>query len=187
MKPHIENNFPPSTEFKMMQTLTRPDELTSPSALVPLPAQQTHAFHAAHNHILIAEDDSLVRDSLAVVLECQGFAVDEAENGFEAVSLATRKCPDLILLDLNMPKMDVWTAFAKLDRLRPLVPVIVITAQPHQYQEAVRLGVDAFMAKPLNFPVLVRAVKNLTSKSENRHVRQITNRAFVTQWLDNAD
>jgi DNA-binding response OmpR family regulator len=91
------------------------------------------------------------------------------------------------LLDWNMPKMDGWTAFAKLDRVRPLVPVIVITARPHQYKEAVQLGVDAFMEKPLNIPILVRAIKRLTSEDESRHVRRITNPAFVTRLLDSAD
>jgi len=64
-----------------------------------------------------------------------------------------------------------------------LLPVIVITARPNQYEKAVRLGVDAFMEKPLSFPVLVRAIKRLTSEDESRHVRRITNRAFVTQLL----
>ena len=137
-------------------------------------------------HILIADDDSLVRGSLAAVLESEGFIVDEAENGIEAVTHAVQNSSDLILLDLNMPKMDGWTAFAKLDRVRPLVPVIVITARPDQYKEAVRLGVDAFMEKPLNIPVLLRAIKRLTREDENRHVRRITNPAFVTQLLDSA-
>ena len=65
--------------------------------------------------------------------------------------------------------MDGWTAFVKLEHLRPLVPVIVITARPHQYEEAVRLGVDAFMEKPLNIPILVRTVKRLARKHAQRH------------------
>jgi DNA-binding response OmpR family regulator len=63
------------------------------------------------------------------------------------------------------------------------LPVIVITARPNQYPKAVHLGVDAFMEKPLNIPILVRAIKLLTSEDENHHVRRITNRAFVTQLL----
>jgi CheY-like chemotaxis protein len=162
-------------------------EATFPSAPLPITAEQAKASKAVHHHVLIADDDSLVRGSLAAVLESEGFRVDEAENGIKAVSHAVHNFPDLILLDLNMPKMDGWTAFAKLDRVRPLVPVIVITARPHQYKEAVRLGVDAFMEKPLNIPVLVRAIKRLTSEDENRHVRRITNPAFVTRLLDSAD
>src|SRR5258706_15496035 len=133
--------------------------------------------------VLIADDDSLVRGSLAAVLESEGFVVDEAQNGITAVTRAIEHPPNLVLLDLNMPHWDGWTAFSRLDRVTPLLPVIVITARPNQYEKAMRLGVDAFMEKPLNIPVLVRAIKRLTSEDENRHVRRITNRAFVTQLL----
>src|SRR5882672_7282117 len=138
---------------------------------------------ASPKRVLIADDDSLVRGSLAAVLESEGYVVDEAHNGIEVVTRAIEHSPDLVLLDLNMPHWDGWTAFSQLDRVTPLLPVIVITARPNQYEKAVRLGVDAFMEKPLNIPVLVRAIKRLTSEDENRHVRRITNRAFVTELL----
>ncbi len=159
------------------------DEATVPSARLPLIAPQPEASKAVHNHILIADDDSLVRGSLAAVLESEGYVVDEARNGIEAVNHAVEHSPDLVLLDLNMPHWDGWMAFSQLDRVTPLVPVIVITARPNQYDKAVRLGVDAFMEKPLDIPILVRAIKRLTSEDEKRHVRRITNRAFVTQLL----
>jgi CheY-like chemotaxis protein len=123
--------------------------------------------------------------SLALLkrVESEGFVVDEAHNGIETVTRAIEHSPDLVLLDLNMPHWDGWTAFNQLDRVTPLLPVIVITARPNQYEKAVRLGVDAFMEKPLNIPILVRAIKRLTSEDKNRHVRRITNRAFVTELL----
>jgi DNA-binding response OmpR family regulator len=133
--------------------------------------------------VLIADDDSLVRGSLAAVLESEGFVVDEAHNGIETVTRAIEHSPDLVLLDLNMPHWDGWTAFSQLDRVTPLLPVIVITARPNQYEKATRLGVDAFMEKPLNISILVRAIKRLTSENDDRHVRRITNRAFVTELL----
>jgi DNA-binding NtrC family response regulator len=89
-----------------------------------------------------------------------------------------------VLLDLNMPNVDGWTAFTKLDHVCPLLPVIIITARPHQYKEAVRLGVDAFMEKPLDFPVLLRAIRKFTHEPEKRHTERITNRAFVTRLLN---
>jgi len=133
--------------------------------------------------VLIADDDSLVRGSLASVLESEGFVVDEAQNGIKAVTRAIEQSPDLVLLDLNMPHWDGWTAFSQLNRVIPLLPVIVITARPNQYEKAVRLGVDAFMEKPLNIPILVRAIKRLTSEDGDLHLRRITNRAFVTELL----
>jgi len=138
---------------------------------------------ALHKRVLIVDDDSLVRGSLAAVLRSEGFMVDEAQNGIKAVTCAIEHSPDLVLLDLNMPHWDGWTAFSQLDRVAPLLPVVVITARPNQYEKAVRLGVDAFMEKPLNIPILVGAIKRLTSEDKDRHMRRITNRAFVTELL----
>jgi CheY-like chemotaxis protein len=162
-------------------------EATFSSTPLPLTTPQPKTTNAVHNRILIADDDALVRGSLAAVLESEGFVVDEARNGIEAVTHAIEHKPDLILLDLNMPHWDGWTAFSQLDRVTPLLPVIVITARPNQYQKAVQLGVDAFMEKPLNIPILVRAIKSLTGEDENRRMRRITNRAFVTKLLGGAE
>ena len=158
-------------------------EATFPSAPLPATAPQPNASKEVHNRVLVADDDALVRGSLAAVLESEGFVVDEAQNGIETVTRAIAHPPDLVLLDLNMPQWDGWTAFSKLDRVTPLLPVIVITARPNQYRNAVQLGVDAFMEKPLNIPILVRAIKCLISEDKNRHMARITNRAFVTQLL----
>jgi DNA-binding response OmpR family regulator len=139
---------------------------------------------ANRKRVLIADDDAMVRGALAAVLESEGYAVDEACNGIETVIQAVEHSADLVLLDLNMPQLDGWRAFAHLDHVKPLVPVIVITARPHQYKEAVRLGVDAFMEKPLDFPVLLRAIRKFTHEPEKRHTERITNRAFVTRLLN---
>jgi CheY-like chemotaxis protein len=158
-----------------------------PSAKSTLPAEQPKTSKAANNRILIVDDDSVVRGSLAAVLEVEGYLVDEACNGMEAVTRAIAHPPSLVLLDLNMPNWDGWTAFSQLDRVTPLLPVIIITARPNQYEKAVQLGVDAFMEKPLNISILVRAIKRLTSEDEKRRVRRITNPAFVTQLLGRED
>lgn len=158
-------------------------EATFPSLPLPVSTVPPKAAKVVHNRVLVADDDTLVRGSLAAVLESEGFVVDEAQNGIEAVTRAIAHTPDLVLLDLNMPHWDGWTAFSQLDRVTPLLPVIVITARPNQYPKAVQLGVDAFMEKPLNIRILMRAIKQLTTEDEKRHVRRITNRAFVTQLL----
>lgn len=137
--------------------------------------------------VLIADDDAFVRASLAAVLRSEGFQVEEAEDGAQAVTLATRQAPDLVLLDLNMPRMDGWAAFTRLQCRRPLVPVIVITARPHQYEEAVRLGVDAFMEKPLNIGLLVRAARQLSAAEEDAPDRRYPYRNSGTWFLGNED
>ena len=163
---------------------------------------------ANRKRILIADDDTVVRAALAAVLESEGYDADVAADGRQAVAHATAHppdlvlldlnmslcCliilsfrwhpPDLVLLDLNMPHVDGWTAFTKLDHVCPLLPVIVITARPHQYQEAVRLGVDAFMEKPLDYPALLCAIHKLTHEPDKRHTERITDPGFVTRLLN---
>ena len=136
--------------------------------------------------ILIADDDPVVRGSLAAVLESEGYLVDEARNGIETVTRSIEHAPALILLDLSMPHWDGWTTFSQLDRATPLLPVIVITARPNQYQKAVDLGVDAFMEKPLDIPVLLRAINRITSEDNTHHLRRITRKDFVTELLGGA-
>jgi CheY-like chemotaxis protein len=171
---------------RQLRTLFQSD---APVSSIPLPSAGSPSETPIHlrKRILITDDDAVVRGSLAAVLESEGFAVDEAQNGIEAVTRAIEHAPDLVLLDLNMPHWDGWTAFSQLDRVTPLLPVIVITARPNQYPKAVQLGVDAFMEKPLNLPVLVHAIKTLTAEDQGRHVRRITNRAFVTHLLGSGD
>lgn len=149
------------------------------------PAPRPAGSFAAANRkrILIADDDTVVLAALAAVLESEGYDVDKAGDGHQAVVHATAHPPDLVLLDLNMPHVDGWLAFAQLDHVCPLLPVIVITARPNQYLEAVRLGVDAFMEKPLDFPVLLRAIRKFTHEPEKQHTGRITDRAFVTRLL----
>ena len=153
------------------------------TAELEMPAQAPAKPLFVPKRVLIVDDDALVRASLAAVLESEGYEVYGAPDGQAAIETALEHQPDLVLLDLSMPKMDGWTAFAKLERARPMIPVIVITARPHQYKHATRLGVDAFMEKPLNFPVLVRAIRKLTHEPEARHVRRISRPGFVTRLL----
>jgi CheY-like chemotaxis protein len=136
----------------------------------------------ATKRILVADDDATVRTSLGDVLASEGYVVDEACDGVQAVSRAIKRSPDLVLLDLNMPHGDGWSAFSRLDQVKPLAPVIVITARPNQYPEAVRLGVDAFMEKPLDIPVLLEAIATLIEEDPTARVKRVTDRQFVT-WL----
>ena len=155
---------------------------------LPQPATRPYLMRfrrqpAITGRILIADDDATVRASLAEVLESEGYDVAEARNGIEAVTCAIEQKVALVLLDLNMPHWDGWTAFTQLDRVTPLLPVIVITARPNQYQRAVQLGVDAFMEKPLDFPVLLSAISSLVSEDVSARVKRITSRLFISRLL----
>lgn len=99
--------------------------------------------------VLIADDDVQIRRLLARYLASEGFEVWTAENGEEALYLASLHQPDLIVLDLAMPVMDGFTA---LNRLREWfkAPVIILSAtdQEREKVKALDLGADDYMTKP---------------------------------------
>jgi CheY-like chemotaxis protein len=133
--------------------------------------------------ILLADDDASVRESLAGVLVGEGYEVILAVNGREAVAKCLFDAPDLVLLDLNMPDRNGWQAFDEMERFRPLLPVIVITALPNQYDRALGGGIDALMEKPLDLPQLLQKIKELLAESACEHRARIIDRDFFTVHL----
>ncbi len=138
----------------------------------------------AVKRILLVDDDPGVREMLGRVLEAEYYEVIRAENGNEAGAKFVNREPDIVLLDLNMPERDGWSAFRFMEVIRPLLPVIIITARSNQYAQAEALGVDALMEKPLNLPVLLEAVKKLLAETEAERTRRLTNSQFKTVFLN---
>jgi DNA-binding response OmpR family regulator len=134
-------------------------------------------------HILLADDDPSVREMLGRVLESEHYQVSFAKNGREATQRLKADPPDLILLDLSMPEKDGWETFNGICDTQPMVPVIIITARPHQYGRALDLGVDALMEKPLHLPLLLKTIDSLLNETEAERVERLTNPAFKTAFL----
>lgn len=100
------------------------------------------------------------------MLEAKGFCVAEATNGEEAVESVRRECPDLILMDLNMPRMDGLTAARKIRECREVcggVPMVAVTAY-HTYgmkEAAEEAGCDDYVAKPIDEAQFERTLRRL--------------------------
>ena len=137
--------------------------------------------------ILLADDDPAVREMLGRVLESEHYEVISARTGREAAAKFIATLPDLVLLDLNMPDRDGWEAFDLISSTHPLVPVIVITARPQQYEHAVDCGVDALMEKPLNFPLLLKTIARFLRESEDERLQRLTSPGFKTTLLNPAN
>ena len=112
--------------------------------------------------ILVVDDDVDARVALRVALEEEGFAVDSAGDGLTALQKIREQAPDLVILDLHMPRMGgedflyAWRAGVE----TPGVPVIVITAISRGIRPQ-DLRVDAFLTKPFDLDALVRHVRRL--------------------------
>jgi DNA-binding response OmpR family regulator len=118
--------------------------------------------------ILLADDDPAIRQTLGQVLVLEQYNVVFAATGRETAAQFISCPPDLVLLDLNMPDRDGWDAFQLMSSTHPSVPVIIITARPHQHERAMRLGVASLMEKPLDIPVLLKTVRDLLEESPEK-------------------
>lgn len=127
--------------------------------------------------ILLADDDPGVRQSLAEVLQGEGFSVRLAQNGEEALDLASQGEFDLVLLDLNMPVKNGWDTFERLTSRSPLVPIIIITARPNQLFTALNAGVGALLEKPLEMPMLLKTINTLLAESAETRLARLTGQA----------
>lgn len=110
--------------------------------------------------ILIAEDEADIRNILKLYLESEGFEVVQAQDGEQALRMAQQEMPDLILLDVMMPKTD---GFAVTQALRQYsqVPILILSARSQDTDKilGLNLGADDYIAKPFNALEVVARVR----------------------------
>ena len=115
--------------------------------------------------ILLVEDDEDTRFLMRLELERRGYRLIEAEDGEKAVELAQEEHPDIILMDISLPRMDGLEA-SKLIRNHDqmhAVPIIIVTAHQESAvrQEAKASGLDAYVTKPIDFDSLSELMTDL--------------------------
>lgn len=118
--------------------------------------------------ILLVDDEPMVADVVQRYLQREGFQVILAEDGEAAVAAAQTGDPDLILLDLMLPKIDGLTAFRRI-RSQSQVPVIILTAKGEETDRIVGLetGADDYIAKPFSPREVVARVKAVLRRSHS--------------------
>jgi two-component system, cell cycle response regulator DivK len=119
--------------------------------------------------ILVVDDSADTRAVLCRTLAADGYRVIEAADGREAVEVALRECPDLILMDLNMPVMDGLAATERIRDLRERcgdVAIVAVTAfDTYGMREAaLEAGCQAYLLKPLALDELESVVERLLSE-----------------------
>ncbi len=128
------------------------------------------------SRILIADDDREVRESLAQVLEAEGYAVSLAKTGREAFAALRSQPADLVLLDIKMPKVGGWEALEMMSVLNPFLPVILITGFPGARERGQSVGVEAVLEKPLDLPLLLQTIRRLLAETERKRAGRILSR-----------
>ncbi len=111
--------------------------------------------------ILVIEDEPRILGFLKVGLEAEGFAVDGAEDGVSGLALALSEAYELIVLDLQLPRLDGLRLLDELHRSRPELPVLILSARndlPTKLK-SFQLGANDYLSKPFSFDELVARVR----------------------------
>jgi CheY-like chemotaxis protein len=117
----------------------------------------------AQRSVLVVDDDSDNRETLAQLLEVHGYAATTAADGEVAVQMAVEQPPGLIILDLVMPKVGGFEAMTRLraDERTKAVPVICLTGCTNGRERAIELGFSAYLVKPVGAERLLRVLESL--------------------------
>lgn len=130
--------------------------------------------------ILVAEDERVLRESLAGLLEPEGYEIVQAENGKQARDLLLKRNVDLILSDVRMPEMDGLTLLGHVRQIAPQTPVIMITAfgTVDSAVQAMRAGAWDYLLKPVQFDDLLLKIQRALEFTEISRDRET-----ITQQL----
>ncbi len=122
--------------------------------------------------ILVVEDDALIRELDRVNLEAAGFEVALATDGFEGLEMARTVNPDLIVLDIMLPKMDGFKVcrILKFDDKFKHIPILMLTARIQEVDKETgfKTGADAYMTKPYEPEELIKKINQILADSEKK-------------------
>ena len=115
--------------------------------------------------ILIADDDAEMLELLGSMLEDEGYSVVRAENGAEAVDLARKELPSLVMLDIHMPRMDGLQACKaiKTDQVTKAIPVLMLTVEGSikEIEQAIAYGAATYITKPSSRAEILKVVRSV--------------------------
>ncbi|MCS7186121.1 MAG: response regulator transcription factor [Armatimonadetes bacterium] len=120
-----------------------------------------------NERILIVEDELPLAQAIAYALKREGFQVRTASDGQEGLRLALTEKPDLVILDLMLPKLDGWEVCRTL-RAKSKVPILILTARGEEQEKVLglELGADDYVVKPFSMRELIARVRALLRRAK---------------------
>jgi DNA-binding response OmpR family regulator len=124
--------------------------------------------------ILIVDDEEPVRDSLRLSLELDGYYVCSASDGVSALAVVASEQPDLVILDVNMPRKGGFQACQEIRAQRIAIPIILLTERQDAHDKVLGLdlGADDYVAKPYKIEELLARVRALLRRSSETFAQE---------------
>lgn len=123
----------------------------------------------SNGHILVVDDEPAIRDLITDVLNIADFQVTTSHDGLDALNQIRREKFDLIILDVNLPKVDGFAVLEKVRQGAPTQPIIMISARTEKEDvtHGLRLGADDYIRKPFSVEELLLRVQNRLRRNLN--------------------
>ena len=140
--------------------------------------------------ILVIDDDESVRKVIAAALEDEGYIVDIAENGKQAIEKAQAKVYHLALIDIRLPDMEGTKLLSELKETTPKMVKIIVTGYPSMQNaiEAVKKGANDFVVKPFKMESLLDIIKRrLKMQQEEREYSEERVKEYIETRVDEID
>jgi len=134
-------------------------------------------------YVLVVDDDEGIRETLKLILEENGYKVDIAENGREAIEKSKKNYYDVALLDIKLPDIEGTKLLIKMRDAVPKMIKIMVTgrASLQNAVDALNYGADAYIMKPVNPKELLRVIDE--KLKEKREAEKMTEEKVV-QWIE---
>ena len=127
------------------------------------------------NKVLLAEDESSLAQIVKESLETRNFVVFHASNGIEALKIYQDKAPEILVLDVMMPKKDGFTLAKEIRQVDKNIPIIFLTAksQPLDVVEGFSIGGNDYLKKPFSMEELIVRIENLLNRKKLQQQSEI--------------
>ena len=136
-----------------------------------------------HTRIIIVDDDEGIRETLAAILQEEGYHVDTAESGREAIEKTNAKFYNLALIDIRLPDIEGIDLLKEIKETVPKIRKIIITGYPTLQNaiEAVNSGADAYVLKPFDMEKVLKIIK---AELEKQRDEKKYSQEKVTEFIE---
>jgi DNA-binding response OmpR family regulator len=137
--------------------------------------------------ILVTDDEANIRLVVKEYAEFEGYEVDEAENGMQAIDMVKNNNYDLVIMDVMMPKLDGYSACKEIKKIKN-IPVIMLSARGEEYDKlfGFEIGIDDYVVKPFSPKELMARIKVVIKRNSEKGIPQAERYKFEGLEIDMA-
>ncbi len=135
--------------------------------------------------VLVVDDEVKIRAVIKEYAEFEGYDIDEAGDGMEAIAKCKATDYDLIIMDIMMPKLDGYSAVKEIKKVKN-IPVIMLSARAEEYDKlfGFEIGVDDYVVKPFSPKELMARINAVITRSKSNGVSNVPQEKYVYEGLE---